>query len=79
MGFHTNLLLIHLSHKLSAETQPRRFFWPPRVGSLETEDAMYEFTVMLTLIVARVVVPVGLLLLIGELSRTKKQPQLRGM
>ncbi len=79
MGFHTNLLLIHLSHKLSAETQPRRFSQPLRVGSLETEDAMYEFTVMLTLIVARVVVPVGLLLLIGELSRTKKQPQLRGM
>ncbi len=43
------------------------------------EDAMYELSVMVTMVLARVVVPVGLLLLIGEMSRTRQQPRLKEM
>lgn len=40
---------------------------------------MNELTVLFTLVVVRIVLPVGLLLLIGELSRSHKQPGLKGI
>ena len=43
------------------------------------EDAMNELTVLFTLVVVRIVLPVGLLLLIGELSRSHKQSGLKGI
>jgi len=38
---------------------------------------MYELTVLLTMVLVRIVLPVGLLLLIGELSR--RRPALKGI
>lgn len=35
---------------------------------------MNELTVLLTLVLVRIVLPVGLLLLIGEMSRSRRRP-----
>ncbi len=43
----------------------------------EKEDAMYELTVLVTLVLVRIVVPVGLLLLVGESVRNRKRPGLK--
>ncbi len=38
---------------------------------------MYGLTVLLTLVIARIVVPIGLLLLIGEMVRNRERPTLK--
>lgn len=40
---------------------------------------MYQLTVLLTMVFLRIVLPVGLLLLIGELSHGRKRPSLKGI
>jgi hypothetical protein len=40
---------------------------------------MYPITVLLTMVLVRIVLPVGLLLLIGEISRGRKRPTLKGI
>lgn len=40
---------------------------------------MYEFTVMITMLILRIVLPLGLLFAIGEMSRRSRQPAARGL
>lgn len=40
---------------------------------------MNEFVVLLTLVLVRIAVPVGLLLLIGELSRSHQPHSMKGI
>ncbi len=61
------------------EIGPQQFLKPSTGGFQEMEDAMYEFTVMVTMLLVRIVLPVGLLLGIGELSRRNQQSAVRGM
>lgn len=59
--------------------KPRPCFQVPQGHFQETEDAMFEFTVMFTMVLVRILLPVGLLLAIGEVSRRAGQPVVRGL
>jgi hypothetical protein len=45
----------------------------------EMEDGMYPITVLLTLVLVRIVLPVGLLLLVGEFIRARRRAALKGI
>jgi hypothetical protein len=48
-------------------------------GIQDKEDGMYPIIVLLTMVLVRIVLPVGLLLLVGEMSRGRKRPTLKGI
>lgn len=79
IGSATNLLLIMLSYTLSMEIKPRPSFPQPPGDFQQMEDTMYEFTVMITMLILRIVLPLGLLFAIGEMSRRSRQPAARGL
>ncbi len=45
----------------------------------EKEDDMYEFTVLISMLLLRIVHPVAVLIGFGEISRSRRRPTLKGM
>lgn len=79
MGWHTNLLLIRLSYKLRTEAETHSAIGFPGMCFQDQEDEMNELTVFATLFLVRIVLPLGLLLTIGELARPHKHHEIRGI
>lgn len=74
--FTSHLPLIYTE---SGSELARRFLQVHEAGIQDKEDAMLELTVLFTMVFVRIILPVGLLLLIGELSRSRKRSTLRGI
>ena len=71
--------LIRLSYKLRTEAETHSAIGLPWICFQNQEDAVNELTVFATLFLVRVVLPLALLLAIGELARPHKHHTIRGI